>query len=139
MINDVKLFRTELQNQRHYNVQSSNGNTAFPTLPEISSLEVIVSIRVGTAIYLIETISLTYTVFFHTGYGYLRYYPVIEIVILPMLSDLGYHVRAIHCLYCNSRTCSSSDVIVMYVKVTSSYVASHVSTFSESSGYLFYT
>ena len=50
--------------------------------------------------------------FLHTEYGYLRFYPGLENLIqaiLPRLSREGY----IHWLYWNSRTLSSSDVIVM--------------------------
>ena len=58
--------------------------------------------------------------FLHTGYRYLRFYPGIDRThaILPRLSHEDY----INCLYWNSRTLSSSDVIIMvkwchYVKL----------------------
>ena len=55
-------------------------------------------------------------IFLHTIYGYLRFYTGIENLILPMLSYPSCHVlRAVHWLYWNSRTWSSSDVVVMVV------------------------
>ena len=51
--------------------------------------------------------------FLHTRYGYLRFHPEIENLILQRLSYRVSHVRAVHWLYWNSRTWSSSDVIVI--------------------------
>ena len=47
--------------------------------------------------------------FLHTRYGYLRFYHGLENLMLHRLSYPGY----IHWFYWNSRTLSSSDVIVM--------------------------
>ena len=56
----------------------------------------------------------------HTGLVYLIFYPGSGNLILPMLSYPVCHVSAVHWLYWNSRTWSSSDVIGMLIKVTSS-------------------
>ena len=58
-------------------------------------------------------------VFLHTGKGYLRFYLGIENLILPILSYIGCHVRAVHWLYRNSCTWSSRDVIVSYNEIVS--------------------
>ena len=53
------------------------------------------------------------TAFLHTDKDFLIFYHGIENRILPMLSYLGCHVRAVHWLYWNPCTLSSSDVLVM--------------------------
>ena len=68
-----------------------------------------------------------YAFFLHTGYGYLRFYPEIDNLTLPMLSYPGCHVRAVHWLYSNSRTWSSSDFIDMLK--WPHYIMSHLSIF----------
>ena len=50
-------------------------------------------------------------IFLHTGYGYLIFYPGIEILSYPCY--LTCHVRTVHWLYWNSHTGPSSDIIVM--------------------------
>ena len=52
------------------------------------------------------------------------FHPGSEILILPWLSYLGCHERAVHWLHWNSHTWQTSDIIVMLKSVTSCHVAS---------------
>ena len=57
----------------------------------------------------------------------LRFYPMIENLILTMLSYIGCHAKAVHWLYWNLRTWSASDVIVLLKR--RHHVMPHLSVF----------